>query len=100
MKKDSKPIYPPQENGEFENYIAKTPFAEDYWEDIEAVEESSVKNKKPIQSSHDYSMEVGEEITFEDLNEDDDLKSESHVDIDSIIRNMDMSDHNYRDNLW
>lgn len=99
MNKDSKAIYPTQENGKFENYIAKTTFAEDYWEDIEAVEESSVKNKNPKQVAHDYSMEVGEEITFEDLN-DDDLISESHVDIDSIIRNMDMSDHNYRDNLW
>lgn len=96
MSKDTRPIYPPQENGEFENYIAKTPFAEDYWQDIENVE---VENSKHEKLSHDYSMEIGEEITFEDLNEAN-LNDENLVDIDSIISNLDMSDHNYRDNVW
>lgn len=99
MNKDSRPIYPPQEGSEFKNYIAKTPFAEDDWEEIQEAEAKSSKNKNYNKARHDYSMEIGEEITFEDLN-DDDLKDESHVDIDSIIRNMDMSDHNYRDNIW
>lgn len=100
MTKDSKTVYPPQEDGEFENYIAKTPFAEDYWEDIKEVEESSSDNKNNKNFHNAYSMEVGEEISFEDLNENDDLMNESQIDIDSIIRNMDMSNYNYRDNLW
>lgn len=99
MTKDSRPIYPPQEGGEFENYIAKTPFAEDYWEEVQEEEVKTTKNKNSKRKHTDYSMEMGEEITFENLN-DDDLQSSSQVDIDSIIRNMDMSDHNYRDNLW
>jgi len=36
-------------------------------------------------------METSEEIAFDDLNED--IKSESEVDFDSIIDEVDMSDH-------
>lgn len=96
MSKDTRPIYPPQENGEFDNYISKTPFAEDYWQDIQEAEKDNSQNKKIPQ---DYMMELGEEITFEDLNEEN-LKDENIVDIDSIINNLDMSDHSYRDNIW
>lgn len=99
MNKESRPIYPPQEGSEFENYIAKTPFSEDCWEEIQEAEMNSSSKKKQVKNRNDYSMEMGEEITFENLM-DDDFINESQVDIDSIIKNMDMSDHNYRDNIW
>lgn len=101
MNKDSRPIYPPQEGGEFEDYIGRAPMYDAPWEKVQEAEikASKTKTKNHVKSSNDYKMEIGEEITFENLNEGD-LKEDSHVDIDSIIRNMDMSDHNYRDNLW
>lgn len=99
MNKDSRPIYPPQEGGEFEDYIGRAPMYDAPWEKVQEAEIEASKIKNHIESRQDYKMEIGEEITFENLNEGD-LKEESRVDIDSIIRNMDMSDHNYRDNNW
>lgn len=99
MNKDSRPIYPPQDGGEFEDYIGRAPMYDAPWEKVQEAEVEAAKTKNHIESRQNYKMEIGEEITFENLNEGD-LKEESRVDIDSIIRNMDMSDHNYRDNNW
>lgn len=99
MNDKSRPIYPPEEGGNLENYMGIDPMYDGVWDVDQETEVKAPKTKNHIRNRQDYKMEIGEEITFDDLNEDN-LNNESQVDIDSIIRNMDMSDHNYRDNNW
>lgn len=97
MTDKSRPIYSANDKNPLKDYMAKTPMSEDSWDKIQDTA-ISITDRNISAVNNDYLMEAGEEITFEDLNED--LNEENQVEIDSIIRNMDMSDHNYRDNNW
>lgn len=83
----SRPIYPPDEHNYFGDFRSMTPMADTVWENVREAEIEAAKKR----NRESYDMETGEEITFGDLNED--LKSESEVDFDSIIDDIDMSDH-------
>lgn len=98
MNDKSRPIYLPHEGKDFEDFTGRVPMCDDEWDKNQENELKTSKEKSHINNLNDQ-MEIGEEITFDNLN-DINLNDESRIDIDSIIRNMDMSDHNYRDNNW
>lgn len=98
MNDRSRPIYPPHEESDFEDFTGRVPMCDDAWNKVQETEMKASKEKNHIRNRNDQ-VEMGEEITFDNLN-DNNLNDENRVDIDSIIRNMDMNDHNYRDNNW
>ena len=83
----SRPIYPPDEHNYFGDFRSMTPMADTVWENVREAEIEAAKKR----NRKSYDMETGEELTFDDLNED--LRSDSEVDFDSIIDDLDMSDH-------
>lgn len=83
----SNPIYPPDTHNYFGDFRSITPMSDSVWENVREAEIEAAKAR----SRRNYNMETSEEIAFDDLNED--IKSESEVDFDSIIDEVDMSDH-------
>ncbi len=83
----SNPIYPPDTHNYFGDFRSITPMSDSVWENVREAEIEAAKAR----SRRNYNMETSEEIAFDDLNED--IKSESEVDLDSIIDEVDMSDH-------
>ncbi len=83
----SNPIYPPDTHSYFGDFRSITPMSDSVWENVREAEIEAAKTR----SRRSYNMETSEEIAFDDLNED--IKSESEVDLDSIIDEVDMSDH-------
>ncbi len=83
----SRPIYPPDTHNYFGDFRSITPMSDSVWENVREAEIEAAKAR----SRRNYNMETSEEIAFDDLNED--IKSESEVDLDSIIDEVDMSDH-------
>lgn len=83
----SNPIYPPDTHNYFGDFRSITPMSDSVWENVREAEIEAAKTK----SRRSYNMETSEEIAFDDLNED--IKSESEIDFDSIIDEVDMSDH-------
>lgn len=83
----SRPIYPPDAHNYFGDFRSITPMSDSVWENVREAEIEAAKAR----SRRNYNMETSEEIAFDDLNED--IKSESEVDLDSIIDEVDMSDH-------
>ncbi|WP_346873978.1 hypothetical protein [Clostridium sp. UBA5988] len=83
----SRPIYPPDAHNYFGDFRSITPMSDSVWENVREAEIEAAKTR----SRRNYNMETSEEIAFDDLNED--IKSESEVDLDSIIDEVDMSDH-------
>lgn len=83
----SNPIYPPDTHNYFGDFRSITPMSDSVWENVREAEIEAAKTR----SRRNYNMETSEEIAFDDLNED--IKSESEVDLDSIIDEVDMSDH-------
>lgn len=80
-------IYPPDTHSYFGDFRSITPMSDSVWENVREAEIEAAKAR----SRRNYNMETSEEIAFDDLNED--IKSESEVDLDSIIDEVDMSDH-------
>lgn len=72
------------------NNVATTPISDSTLEEIKEKELKAAREK----SKRSYDMEVADEIVFDDLNSDMNLNSD--MGIDSIIENLDMSDHRYR----
>lgn len=83
----SRPIYPPDTHNYFGDFRSITPMSDSVWENVREAEIEAAKTR----SRRNYNMETSEEIAFDDLNED--IKSESEIDFDSIIDEVDMSDH-------
>lgn len=83
----SNPIYPPDTHNYFGDFRSITPMSDSVWENVREAEIEAAKAR----SRRNYNMETSEEIAFDDLNED--IKSESEIDLDSIIDEVDMSDH-------
>lgn len=83
----SRPIYPPDAHNYFGDFRSITPMSDSVWENVREAEIEAAKTR----IRRNYNMETSEEIAFDDLNED--IKSESEVDLDSIIDEVDMSDH-------
>ena len=83
----STPIYPPDDHNYFGDFRSMIPMADTVWENVREAEIEAAKAR----NNRSYNMEASEEITFDDLN--DNLRSESEVDFDSIIDDVDMSDH-------
>lgn len=83
----SRPIYPPDTHNYFGDFRSITPMSDSVWENVREAEIEAAKAR----SRRNYNMETSEEIAFDDLNED--IKSESEIDLDSIIDEVDMSDH-------
>ncbi|WP_346868921.1 hypothetical protein [Clostridium sp. UBA5119] len=83
----SRPIYPPDIHNYFGDFRSIAPMSDSVWENVREAEIEAAKTR----SRRNYNMETSEEIAFDDLNED--IKSESEVDLDSIIDEVDMSDH-------
>jgi len=83
----STPIYPPDTHNYFGDFRSIAPMTDSVWENVREAEIEAAKAK----NRRAYNMETSEEITFDNLNED--LSIESEVDFDSIIDDVDMSDH-------
>lgn len=83
----SNPIYPPDTHNYFGDFRSITPMSDSVWENVREAEIEAAKTR----NRRNYNMETSEEIAFDDLNED--IKSESEVDLDSVIDEVDMSDH-------
>ena len=81
------PIYPFDSfnySGDFRNDV---PMDYSAWEGVTEADIEAAKAK----SRQSYNMELGNEIAFDDLNED--IKRESQVDFDVIIDNVDIDDY-------
>ncbi|GEM_PF-371636 len=86
----SRPIYPmyPLDSFNYSGDCRRDIFVDDsLWEDVNEAEIEAAKAK----NRQSYNMELSNEIAFDDLNED--IKSESQVDFDVIIDNVDINDY-------
>ncbi|MEG1255562.1 hypothetical protein [Clostridium sp.] len=83
----SRPTYPPDTHNYFGDFRSITPMADTVWENVREAEIEAAKARQ----RQDYSMEMGEDIEFDDLNED--INKENEIEFKSIIEDMDMSNH-------
>jgi len=84
----SRPIYPPDKDHYFGDYRSITPMADTVWE---SVREAEIKAAKARQHQQDYNMEMGQDIAFDDLNED--INKENEIEFKSIIDDIVIGNH-------
>ncbi|MEG0133263.1 MAG: hypothetical protein RR891_07945 [Clostridium sp.] len=83
----SQPVYPPDKHDYYGEYRSITPMADSAWDNVREAEIEAARARH----HRDYSMEMGEDITFDNLNED--INSEDEIEFKSIIEDVDMSNH-------
>lgn len=83
----STPVYPPSDENYFGDYTSIAPVTDSVWENVREAEIEAAMARR----NNSYDMEMGEDISFDDLNED--INIEDDIEFKSIIDDIDMSNH-------
>ncbi len=81
-KKDSNPIYPPDKHKYFSDFRSASMMVDSPWEEIDEANERA-------HLTHDYDMEAGEDMYFEDIND------YGNIEVDDVIEDLDFNHFGY-----